>query len=33
MKAILSSPEVEAARAAHTVTDPTEIYIEVEGGK
>ena len=33
MKAALSSSETEAAKAAHTVIDPIEIYIEVEGGK
>ena len=33
MKAMLSSSEGKAAEAAHTVIDPIEIYIEVEGGK
>jgi len=33
MKALLDSPEGKAAEAAHTVIDPIEIYIEVEGGK
>ena len=33
MKATISSSEAEAAKAAHTVIDPPEIYIEVEGGK
>ena len=33
MKTMLNSSETEAARAAHTVIDPVEIYIEVEGGK
>ncbi len=32
MKAILGSPETAAAKAKHTVIDPVEIYIEVEGG-
>jgi len=33
MKTAISSSEAEAAKAAHTVIDPPEIYIEVEGGK
>ena len=33
MKATLSTPEAAAAKAAHTVIDPIEVYIEVEGGK
>ena len=33
MKATLSAPETAAAKAAHTVIDPIEIYIEVDGGK
>ena len=33
MKALLDSSEGKAAEAAHTVVDPIEIYIEVEGGK
>ena len=33
MKAMLNSSEGKAAEAAHTVIDPIEIYIEVEGGK
>ena len=33
MKATISSSEAKAAEAAHTVIDPIEIYIEVEGGK
>ena len=33
MQAMLSSAEGKAAEAAHTVIDPIEIYIEVEGGK
>jgi hypothetical protein len=33
MKATLSNPETEKAKAAHTVIDPIEIYVEVAGGK
>ena len=33
MQALLSSAEGKAAEAAHTVIDPIEIYIEVEGGE
>ena len=33
MKALLDSSEGKAAEAAHTVLDPIEIFIEVEGGK
>src|SRR5262245_9223927 len=33
MKAMFSSSEAEAAEAAHTVVQPVEVYIEVEGGK
>ena len=33
MKALLDSSEGKAAEAAHTVIDPIEIFIEVEGGK
>ena len=33
MNAILSSPEAAAPKAALTVIDPIELYIEVEGGK
>ena len=32
MKAMLSSPEGAAGKAKHTVLDPIEIYIEVDGG-
>lgn len=32
MKAILGSPEAAASKAQHTVIDPIESYIEVEGG-
>lgn len=32
MEALLSSPEGKAAKAAHTVVDPLEVFIEVEGG-
>ncbi len=33
MKAMLGTPENAALRAKHTVIDPIEVYIEVEGGK
>jgi hypothetical protein len=33
MKATFSTSETKAAKAKHTVIDPVEIYIEVEGGK
>jgi hypothetical protein len=33
MKATLDSPEGAAAKAADTVIDPIEVFIEVEGGK
>ena len=32
MKAMLSSPEAAEAKARHTVLDPIEIYVEVDGG-
>ena len=32
MQAVLASPEAAEAKAAHTVIDPIEVYIEVEGG-
>jgi hypothetical protein len=32
MKAILDSPEAKPAKAKHTVIDPIEIYIAVDGG-
>ena len=32
MKAAMASPETAAGKAKHTVVDPIEIYIEVEGG-
>ena len=32
MKSILNSPEAEAGKAAHSVIDPVEIYVEVDGG-
>ena len=31
MKAILGSSEAAASKAQHTVIDPIEIYVEVEG--
>jgi hypothetical protein len=33
MKATLGAPETAKAKAAHTVIDPIEIYVEVAGGK
>ena len=33
MQAAMSSPEVEAGKKAHTVLEPLEVYIEIEGGK
>jgi hypothetical protein len=33
MKTLLNSSEGKAAEAAHTVVDPIDIFIEVEGGK
>jgi hypothetical protein len=32
MKAAMTSPETVAGKAKHTVIDPIEIYIEVDGG-
>ena len=32
MKAILGSSEAAASKAQHTVIDPIELYVEVEGG-
>jgi hypothetical protein len=32
MKAAMASPEAAARKAAHTVVDPIEIYVELEGG-
>ncbi|MCV2869909.1 hypothetical protein OEW28_14855 [Defluviimonas sp. WL0002] len=32
MKAILGSPEAAEGKAKHTVIDPIEVYVEVEGG-
>ena len=32
MKAMITSPETAAGKAKHTVIDPIEIYIEVDGG-
>ena len=32
MKAILGSPEAAARKDQHTVVDPVEFYIEVDGG-
>jgi len=32
MKSALTAPEAAARKAAHTVIDPIEIYIEIDGG-
>ncbi|MGL4287582.1 MAG: hypothetical protein ACRCVA_14640 [Phreatobacter sp.] len=32
MKALLDTPEVAATKARHSVLDPIDLYIEVEGG-
>ncbi|MBJ3764038.1 hypothetical protein ILP92_14910 [Maribius pontilimi] len=32
MKTILATPEATASKAQHTVIEPIELYIEVEGG-
>jgi len=32
MKAMMTSAETAAGKAKHTVIDPIEIYIEVDGG-
>lgn len=31
MQATLSTPEADAEKAAHTVIEPVEVYVEVEG--
>lgn len=33
LQAVLSQPETEKAKAKHTVIDPIEVYVEVEGGR
>ncbi len=33
LKATMETAETNAAKAKHTVIDPLEIYIEVDGGK
>ena len=33
MEAVLTRPDSGKAKARHTVVDPIEIYIEVEGGR
>jgi hypothetical protein len=32
LKASMDTPEIEAVMAKHTVIEPVEIYIEVDGG-
>ena len=33
MEATLGAPETAAEKAKHTVIDPVDVYVEVEGGK
>lgn len=33
MEAVLKRPESEKAKARHSVVEPIEIYVEVEGGR
>jgi hypothetical protein len=33
MESVLKRPESEKAKARHTVVEPIDIYIEVEGGR
>ena len=33
LEAALSSPETEKAKAKHTVREPVDIYVEVDGGR
>ena len=33
LQAALSQPETEKAKAKHTVIDPIEVYVEIEGGR
>ena len=33
MQAAMGSPEIAKGKAAHSVIDPLEVYIEVAGGK
>jgi hypothetical protein len=33
LEAALKHPDIEKAKARHTVRDPIEIFVEVEGGK
>ena len=32
MKAVLGSPEAAESKAKHTVIDPIEVYVEIDGG-
>jgi hypothetical protein len=33
MQAAMSSPEIAAGMKAHTVLEPLDVYVEIEGGK
>jgi hypothetical protein len=33
MQAAMSSPEIQAGAKAHTVLEPWEVFVEIEGGK
>ena len=33
LEAVLGHPDTEKAKAKHTVRDPIDVYVEVEGGR
>ena len=33
MQATINDPETDKSKAAHTVIEPVEVYIEIEGGQ
>ena len=33
LEAVLARPDTEKAKAKHTVREPVDIYVEVEGGR
>jgi hypothetical protein len=33
LQAVLADPETEKAKSRHTVLEPVDLYIEVEGGR
>ena len=33
LEAVLARPETEKAKAKHTVREPIEMYVEIEGGR